>query len=111
MYFAAQEGRLDALRFLHTKAKCNMNAKNADGWSPIHAASQGGHADVIEVRIMIRIYDSASKPGALHYTCGNLRTLNLCICSNANHYTYSAMMTGFTLMCTRTHTHIHTLHM
>ena len=88
-----------------------MNAKNADGWSPIHAASQGGHADVIEVRIMIRIYDSASKPGALHYTCVYLRTLNLCMCNNANHSTYSAMMTGFTLMCTRTHTHIHTLHM
>ena len=109
MYFAAQEGRLEALRFLHTKAKCNMNAKNADGWSPIHAASQGGHADVIEVRLMIRVYDSASKPGALHYTCGNLCTLNLCICTNANHSTYSTMMACFTHVYS--HTHMHTLHM
>lgn len=56
VYFAAQEGRLDALRFLHTKAKCSLSTKNADGWSPIHAASQGGHAEVIEVRIRIQMY-------------------------------------------------------
>ena len=50
MYFAAQEGRLDALKYLHTKAKCSLSARNADGWSAIHASAQGGHAEIIEVR-------------------------------------------------------------
>ena len=69
VYFAAQEGRLDALKFLHTKAKCSMGAKNADGWSPIHAASQGGHADVIEVRVMISTSSTYSiVPNCIHLT-------------------------------------------
>lgn len=89
VYFAAQEGRLDALRFLHTKAKCNMNATNADGWSPIHAASQGGHADVIEVRIMRLTYIRQCyirKPGSTPLYMWQ-PIIHLCICSNTNYCT------------------------
>ena len=37
------------MKYLHSKAKCNLNMKNKDGWAPIHAAAQGGHIAIIEV--------------------------------------------------------------
>ncbi len=48
-YFAAQEGRLEALKFLATKLKCDMNTASNDGLKPIHAASQCGHTHIVKV--------------------------------------------------------------
>ena len=49
-YFAAQEGRVEALKFLHFKAKCDLKIPSNDGLKPIHAASQGGHTGIVKVR-------------------------------------------------------------
>ena len=49
VYFAAQEGRLEALRFLHTKGKCDLNIPSEDGLKPIHAACQCGHTNIVKV--------------------------------------------------------------
>lgn len=49
VYFAAQEGRLDAIKFLYTKLRCDLATPSNDGLKPIHAASQCGHTHIVKV--------------------------------------------------------------
>ena len=49
-YFAAQEGRLEAFKFLATKAKCDITTPSSDGLKPIHAAVQCGHTHIVKVQ-------------------------------------------------------------
>ena len=49
VYFAAQEGRLEALKFLATKLKCDLTTPSNDGLKPIHAAAQCGHTHIVKV--------------------------------------------------------------
>ena len=52
VYFAAQEGRLEALRFLHDTAKCDLTVPSgdqSDHLKPIHAAAQAGHTHIVKV--------------------------------------------------------------
>ena len=51
IYYAAQEGRLDVLEFMHEKCKCDLNKACNDGLKPIHAASQCGHTNIVKVGI------------------------------------------------------------
>lgn len=51
LYFAAQEGRLAAIGFLHEKLKCDISARSNDGRKPIHAACQCGHTHIVKVFI------------------------------------------------------------
>ena len=51
-YFAAQEGKLEVLQYLHETAKCDLSISSgeaADNLKPIHAAAQGGHTNIIKV--------------------------------------------------------------
>ena len=50
LYFAAQEGRLEALKFLAEKCKCNLSTPSEDGLKPIHAAAQCGHSHIVKVK-------------------------------------------------------------
>lgn len=49
VYFAAQEGRLECLRYLIREAKADPLAKAGDGMTAVHAATQGGHFDTVKV--------------------------------------------------------------
>lgn len=49
VYFAAQEGRLQALQFLHDNANCGLMKATEDGLKPIHAACQTGHTSIVKV--------------------------------------------------------------
>ena len=49
LYFAAQEGRLATLKYLHEKAKCDLSSRSNDGRKPIHAACQCGHTHIVKV--------------------------------------------------------------
>ena len=40
---------MEALKFLHTKGKCDLTTPSNDGLKPIHAASQCGHTNVVKV--------------------------------------------------------------
>lgn len=55
-YYAAQEGRLEVLEFMHEKCKCDVSAACNDGLKPIHAASQCGHTNIVKV-ITIHYYN------------------------------------------------------
>lgn len=60
VYFAAQEGQVESLGYLHETAKCELtDATISQGMQPIHAAARGGHINVIEVSI-IPLYLSLS---------------------------------------------------
>lgn len=50
-YFAAQEGQLEALRFLHEGARCDISTPAGDNLKPIHAAAQAGHTSIVKVFI------------------------------------------------------------
>jgi ankyrin repeat protein len=50
-YFAAQEGQLEILKYLHEVAKCDLSIPSdeaADNLKPIHAAAQGGHTRILK---------------------------------------------------------------
>ena len=49
IFFAAQEGHFTTLQYLHQKGKCDLGSRSHDGMSPIHAASQNGHLEIIQV--------------------------------------------------------------
>lgn len=49
VYHAAQQGQLEALKFLCEKCKCKLNVVSEDGAKPIHAASQCGQTHIIQV--------------------------------------------------------------
>ena len=49
VYFAAQEGRLQALQYLYDTANCDMMKASEDGLKPIHAACQTGHTSIVKV--------------------------------------------------------------
>jgi len=49
IFFAAQEGHFTALQYLHQKGKCDLGSRSHDGMSPIHAASQNGYLEIIQV--------------------------------------------------------------
>ena len=50
LYFAAQEGRLTAVQYLHEKGKCDLFTPSSDGRRPIHAACQCGHTHIVKVQ-------------------------------------------------------------
>ena len=52
IYFAAQEGRLQAIRYLHDIANCDLTIPSEDGLKPIHAASQAGHTSIVKVNFL-----------------------------------------------------------
>ena len=55
MYHAAQQGQLEALKFLCEKCKCKLTVASDDGAKPIHAAAQCGHTNIIQVNKAIVI--------------------------------------------------------
>ena len=61
LYFAAQEGRLGALKFLHEKGKCDLSYPSSDGRKPIHAACQCGHTHVVKVQCICTVYNTCIK--------------------------------------------------
>lgn len=52
VYFSAQEGKLDAMRFLHETAKCDISIPAGDNLKPIHAAAQAGHTSIVKVLLL-----------------------------------------------------------
>ena len=49
IHYAAQEGHLEAVTFLHSKGKCSLETRVDDGMKPIHAAAQSGHTSIVQV--------------------------------------------------------------
>lgn len=49
-YHAAQQGQLEALKFLIGKCKCKLTVASEDGAKPIHAAAQCGKTTIVQVR-------------------------------------------------------------
>ena len=54
IYYAAQEGRLEVLKFMSEKCNFDLSKGCSDGMKPIHAASQCGHTNIVKVRIINR---------------------------------------------------------
>ena len=70
VFFAAQEGHFDALQYLHQKGKCDLGSRSFDGMSPIHAACQNGHLEIVQVSYYINdeikiILDHSTLPVSL----------------------------------------------
>ena len=57
MYHAAQQGQLEALKFLVEKCKCKLTVASDDGAKPIHAAAQCGHTHIIQVYLKLQAID------------------------------------------------------
>ena len=53
IFFAAQEGHFTALQYLYQKGKCDLASRSFDGMSPIHAACQNGHLEIMQVSVFI----------------------------------------------------------
>ena len=49
VYQAAQQGQLEALKFLCEKCKCKLTVASEDGAKPIHAAAQCGKTNIVQV--------------------------------------------------------------
>ena len=50
MYDAAEVGNIDAVK-QHLAAGTDVNAKDKDGWTPLHPASYEGHQEIVELLI------------------------------------------------------------
>ena len=50
MYDAAEVGNIEAVK-QHLAAGTDVNAKDKDGWSPLHPASYEGHQEIVELLI------------------------------------------------------------
>ena len=50
MYDAAEVGNIDAVK-QHLAAGTDVNAKDKDGWTPLHPASYEGHVEIVELLI------------------------------------------------------------
>lgn len=48
-YHAAQQGQLEALKYLCEKCKCKLTVASEDGAKSIHAAAQCGNTAVVQV--------------------------------------------------------------
>ncbi|CAB9496506.1 repeat domain-containing protein 42 [Seminavis robusta] len=48
VHFAAQKGDLGAIKKHVHAAKESINAKDKNGWTPLHEAARGGHRDVVQ---------------------------------------------------------------
>ena len=49
MYFAAQEGRLDCLKYFIEELKCDPISQDNEGMTLLHAATQEGHFEMVQV--------------------------------------------------------------
>ncbi len=50
LLYAAREGNIEAVK-QHLAAGTDVNAKDDDGWTPLHGAAQGGHKEIAEILI------------------------------------------------------------
>jgi ankyrin repeat protein len=50
MYDAAEVGNIDAVK-QHLAAGTDVNARDKDGWTPLHPASYEGHQEIVELLI------------------------------------------------------------
>ncbi len=50
MYDAAESGNIEAVK-QHLAAGTDVNAKDKDGWTPLHPASYEGHQEIVELLI------------------------------------------------------------
>ena len=48
LHIAAIEGQLQILLYLIEKKKCDVNAKDRDGWTPLHCACHSGHLEIVD---------------------------------------------------------------
>jgi hypothetical protein len=49
LFIACEHNKLDVVKLLARARGINVNQCKEDGWSPLHAASQEGHAEVVSV--------------------------------------------------------------
>ena len=47
VYFSAQEGHLDCVKFMVEESKADPTIASADGMTSLHAAAQGGSTEVL----------------------------------------------------------------
>eukprot|EP00117_Sycon_ciliatum_P043707 scpid11649/ scgid31614/ Espin; Autosomal recessive deafness type 36 protein; Ectoplasmic specialization protein len=47
VYFAAQDGQLEAIKYLVTECGADPKGRTSDGMQPLHAATQNGHEEVV----------------------------------------------------------------
>jgi len=45
---AAVEGQLEVITFLVEKKKAPIDAKDRDGWTPLHCACHSGHLEAVD---------------------------------------------------------------
>ncbi len=50
MYDAVEAGNIEAVK-QHLAAGTDVNAKDKDGWTPLHPASYEGHVEIVELLI------------------------------------------------------------
>ena len=50
IYDAAESGNIDAVK-QHLAAGTDVNARDKDGWTPLHPASYEGHQEIVELLI------------------------------------------------------------
>jgi Ankyrin repeats (3 copies) len=50
-HLAAKEGSLDVLHEEIKKKKAIVNAKDENGWTPLHEGARGGHLDVVKLLV------------------------------------------------------------
>ena len=56
LFYAAQSGNLDAVVYLHLKAKASLTDTTSEGWAPVHVAAQAGHINILDVRVVSIVY-------------------------------------------------------
>lgn len=84
MFYAAQEGHLDVLRYLVEEVEGSLDLVACEGMTPLLSAAEGGHLDVIKYILKKqghRALFATTKDGAtaFHYAAGGCNRRCACV--------------------------------
>jgi hypothetical protein len=108
LYLAASEGQVEIVKCLLLSCKAtDVNRGNDIGWSPLHAATKGGHIEVVDVllkdeRVDVNLQDQYGNT-AMHLAVGSKRVkilrLLLADCRTVRNHVNAGGLTPILIAC------------